>query len=334
MALAAEQSLSAQAALSVPPTTYDFALRGSDTLRMDVFVNKDIPVKGPRPVFLYMFGGGWEGGKRISSTIAASGLLDRFIERGYVGVSIDYRLGFKMAHEEGLIDHDCTIFKCLEKPDVYFNKEDVWGAVIRAARWGVEDLYSATAYLVEHAKDLDIDPKRIMISGGSAGAINATMGEYLLCNDDPLTELLPEGFDYAAVFAYGGGVWDGNRGETTWKREPCPMAFFHGNADPTVPFSTVVYDYGAAHGVKELAAQLRANGWSYALYEYEGEDHSMSFLPMALNVDDMFAFIRSAVTRGEKTQLDYFQRLNGKPYDGIRMLEAMEQAKGLDPKDR
>lgn len=308
--------------------TYKFAERKSGDLLMDVYIDRRVSVKGPRPVILYMFGGGWEGGKRTSSTISATGMFERFTDLGYAAVSIDYRLGFKIAREEKMFSPDRSIGQCLAQPEC-FNDDKVWAAVCRAARWGVEDLYAATRYLTDHAAELGIDPTRIIISGGSAGAINAVMGEYLLCNNDPLAKALPEGFDYAAVLAFGGGVWDNNRFPLSWGREPCPMMMFHGDADPVVPFATTVYAHGAAHGVKDIARYLRDRHWAYALYNYEWQDHTMSFLPMAIAVDDMLSFIKRAVTDGEKVQIDITQHINGEIYNGMKMLEEMEKKRGL-----
>lgn len=310
------------------PRTLQFAQRDTLPLMMDIYVDSTLQESTPRPVLIYMFGGAWMNGRRNSSVNASSELFSRFAHEGYAMVSIDYRLGYKMALKEGIVKDSTSIFDALDSLSL-FNEKSVWAAVVRAARYGVEDLYAATKYLIDNAECLNIDPSRIMVSGGSAGAINALMGEYLLCNDDPLAKVLPEGFDYAAVFPFAGGIWDDHREEITWGREPCPIMMFCGEDDRTVPMETNVYEFGASHGANQIIPTLQKMGAAYDLYIYEGYGHEVFYLPMALNVDDMFAFIHRTLVDKEKIQVAVKRHFTEPKYDILTLVEEGEKLRGV-----
>ena len=84
-----------------------------------------------RRAILFVHGGGWSTGKRQDY----EPLVQILAERGYTGLTIDYRLSPKVKHPQHLEDVQC------------------------AFRW-----------LRSQAQALDIDPDRIAVIGGSAGA--------------------------------------------------------------------------------------------------------------------------------------------------------------------
>ncbi|HEV7405841.1 MAG TPA: alpha/beta hydrolase [Chthoniobacteraceae bacterium] len=86
-----------------------------------------------RPCFLAIHGGGWVAGSPDVMYCVAS----HFTERGWVGISMQYRL----ARE----DRGTTVFDC------------------------VRDARSAVRYLRAHAAELGIDPQKIVAGGRSAG---------------------------------------------------------------------------------------------------------------------------------------------------------------------
>ena len=88
------------------------------------------PSKEPMPVIVWIHGGGFRGG---SKTSGYSRLL-RFFQRGYLGVSIDYR----------------------------FSTEAIFPAQL-------EDCKCAIRFLRAKAKDYNLDPDHIGVWGGSAG---------------------------------------------------------------------------------------------------------------------------------------------------------------------
>ena len=91
------------------------------------------PATDRRPCFLIIHGGGWTGGEpRKFYTIA-----DHYAKKGMFAISLEYRL---INAKAGV-----TVFDC------------------------VKDGRSAVRWLRAHARTLGIDPKRIAVSGGSAG---------------------------------------------------------------------------------------------------------------------------------------------------------------------
>ena len=94
---------------------------------------------------------------------------------GFRIISIDYRLGLKGAEKVGV-----------------GQARELHHAILLA----VEDLFSATAFMIDNAEQLGIDTGNIVISGSSAGAITAMQAEYELCNGTPVSEVLPEDFRY------------------------------------------------------------------------------------------------------------------------------------------
>ena len=144
---------------------------------------------------------------------------------------------------------------------------------------GVEDLYDATRYVIDHARELGADTSRIVICGSSAGAINSLTAEYLVCNSHPLaTEKLPEGFNYAAVVPFAGGIWLADTDTLIWERKPCPILAYHGTADQLVPFGKSVMGNGAfgAFGPDYFIPQLKQMEVSFLFHQYHRADHMIS----------------------------------------------------------
>ena len=148
-----------------------------DTLRMNVYYPTDDGAAS-RPLVLWVHGGGFIGGNRAEM----NALCKRWAERGYVAVTISYRLGF----------YGPLLF---DPPFAYDTAE-----VLRALYRGVQDFRSALKYLVVNASRYRIDTSRIVVGGGSAGAMIALHASYL-DDSDPrplfLGEISPvvRGFD-------------------------------------------------------------------------------------------------------------------------------------------
>lgn len=104
-----------------------------------------------RPAIIFFFGGGWKNGAYTQFVPQA----EYFASRGLVAVSADYRIESK---------HKTTPDKC------------------------VEDAKSAMRWLRAHAKELGIDPVKIIASGGSAGghlaAATALLDDFNAADDD------------------------------------------------------------------------------------------------------------------------------------------------------
>jgi acetyl esterase/lipase len=90
-----------------------------------------------RPAMIWIHGGGWTGGDKRDAR--AREVCETFSNAGYVTISIDYKLG-----------------------------EGAWPQ-------NLLDCKNAVRYLRAHAAELQVDPNRIGVAGGSAGAHLALM---------------------------------------------------------------------------------------------------------------------------------------------------------------
>jgi acetyl esterase/lipase len=186
--------------------------------------------KGTTPVVINIHGGGWNHGVKESQT----------------GFNTLFKAGFAVANIEYRLTGQAT------------------------APAAVEDSRCALIYLVQHAKELNIDVNRIVIMGGSAGGHLALMAG-LLGNDHRFDANCPgtENIKVAAIIDKYGitDVWDWGYGSnitsksaTNWlgahakdqefaksvspmtyvnKNSP-PTFIVHGDADPTVPYQQSV----------------------------------------------------------------------------------------------
>lgn len=184
----------------------------------------------PTPVIFNIHGGGWNHGTKESQNGFAN-----FFKMGFAVVNIEYRLTAQ--------------------------------ATAPAA---IEDVRAAILYVVQHAKELNIDPNKLVVMGGSAGGHLALMAG-LLQNDDKFDGAYKNihGYTVAAIIDKYGitDVWDWAYGKNitsksavNWlgtyakdevfaksvspiyyvKKSSPPIFIVHGDADPTVPYQQSV----------------------------------------------------------------------------------------------
>jgi acetyl esterase/lipase len=205
------------------------------TLRLDLYQPAGDTV-ARRPAVVYVHGGGFTAGsKAAGATFATS-----FARRGYVAVSIDYRL---------LSPSGCG--GQTTPPPICET----------AAQAAQHDAQAAVRWLRRNAGTYRIDPDRIAIAGGSAGAVTSLLVGWR--PEDPGTSGNP-GFSSAvrAVASISGGV---PTNEFVGAGD-APAIFFHGTADTTVPY---------AWTASNAAAMLQA-GLAVVLQPFEGAGHGLS----------------------------------------------------------
>ncbi len=180
----------------------------------------------PTPVVFNIHGGAWKKGNK-----EAQGGFDLYFKQGFAVVNIEYRLSGQ--------------------------------ATAPAA---IEDVRAAMLYVVKHAKELNIDPYKIVVSGSSAGAHLALMAG-LLQNDNKFDGDFKKVKKYKiqAIIDRSGitDVWDWAYGKNLtspsaalWlgdkkndeafaktvspiyyvKKTSPPTYIIHGDADPVVPY--------------------------------------------------------------------------------------------------
>ena len=287
-------------------TTVDFVVRDGKSILMDIYQGPERK-EGGRPVFLYSFGGAWAMGSRVDAL--CNPLYDHLCAKGWVCVAIDYRLGSARGRDG----------KPLITPPEGYNPFQY------SIDIGVEDIYAATAWLIAHAEEYNIDPSKIVLSGSSAGAINSMNAEYYICSGHPLAkDNLPADFNYAGVVPMAGAVYLTDRADTElqWDRKPCPMCFFHGSADPTVTFDTERGPNRQGFGPKYISGQLDALDVPYMLNEYVDGDHCMALLPIRWFWNEIDSFLDRIVLGGQDLKVHAVER-SSKPRTDANWLDTV-----------
>ena len=262
--------------------TFKYAIRDGQELLLDRYIDNTANPDILRPVIIYSFGGGWEGGSREDKVTTP--FFKHFASLGYTVVAIDYRLGIKMAKEKG-----------------EFNDKNGAQKYIEAIQMGVEDLYEATAYILKQSKEWSIDNSKIVILGSSAGATNSNMAEYGICNRSPLAKkYLPEDFNYAGVISMAGAFWFLDPNTTLeLKEKPGAWMFFHGSKDQLVTYD-VNKDGFAGYGPVYVHKQLDEMHSPYWFYDFPGGDHIIAVTPMIDNWLEIEIFLTKFIKEEHK----------------------------------
>lgn len=268
--------------------TYDYAVKDGDTLRLDIYYNPDIDYPGPRPVIIFSFGGGWEAGARADGAGSFTPFLNTMTRYGYIGVGIDYRLGYLDSRKTGKVD-DVSICDHLVSRKIDRN---IFDNVCNAITMAVEDIFDATNFVVNNARRWNADPQCVIISGISAGGVNSLTAENMLANGDPTAvDRLPAGFRYAGVISGCGAIWHDCDRPVEWLSSPCPVMFIHGDSDTIVPYDRLAdetLNY-SIDGSRRLSEYFRDNGLPYMLVTGRGGYHPYG--------GDAFAFDHDLINR-------------------------------------
>jgi acetyl esterase/lipase len=182
----------------------------------------------PAPIVLHIHGGGWNHGAKESQSGFSS-----YFKAGFAVANVEYRL-----------------------------------VQVAPAPAAIEDIRCAINYIKTHAKELNVNPDKIVISGGSAGAHLALMGG-LLENDRRfdtncksntnmrvaaiISNFAPSDFQSLLVSTLTSSLtkWLANNVNneefvasvspiTHIKKSSPPVFIVHGNADPIVPYGQSV----------------------------------------------------------------------------------------------
>lgn len=239
-----------------PDGTYMFVQRDTCDLFLDVYN----PAEGSettfagkaKPTVLFMFGGGFIRGTRDDEDYL--GWFKKMTENGYRVISIDYRLGLKGSNKVGVAQ-----VNVLDK----------------AIHMAVEDLFSATNFIIDNADQLGVDPSEIVISGSSAGAISVMQAEYEICNRTVWASVLPEGFNYAGVMSFSGAILS-RKGKVKYAEEPCPTLILHGTADELVPYKQIAFFNLGFFGGGKLVERFEKFGLNYNMYHFIDYGHEIA----------------------------------------------------------
>lgn len=264
--------------------TFAFVERDS-TLYLDVWR----PAQ-PRPdsaCVIALFGGGFVAGERDNKL--QTNIAKELTDRGFVVVSPDYRLGLKDSH---LVSQYSTLLRM----------NDLFQVVIDMA---TDDAAAACSYVVAHAKELGVNPQRIVLTGCSAGAISVLQLDYCRANSLPQASPLPQGWQPAAVVPYSGAVMC--KGKPRWKTAPAPTMLMHGTKDKIVAYKKFppILSH-ALYGANTVFNTFKKAGHPVWIVRYEGIGHEVaSFLPGSV---DLFCGFVEQVFSGRVTTMDATMR--------------------------
>ena len=275
--------------LVLPKTTYLFAHRDTCDLFLDVYP----PAEGAqttfegkaKPTVLFVFGGGFISGRRDDPTL--NPWFKLLTENGYGVVSVDYRLGLKG------VDMRFDLFHLIESAK--YTK--------RAVDIGVEDVFSAIAYLKEHRAETGVDPDNLVISGSSAGAMITLSCIWETCTPTVRTAALPEGFRFRGAMSFAGAVMS-DSGLPAYTVAPPPQLLFHGIEDRIVNYDKMGFGRWGMYGSKSLVEKVFApQGFAYSIYRYVGHTHDMAsnFVP---TWELQKQFLEQSVIREQAVVLD------------------------------
>ena len=266
-----------------PDGTYMFVQRDTCELFMDVYNPKrgsQTTFQGKKkPTILFMFGGGFIRGTRDNKDYHS--WFSQMTANGYRVISIDYRLGLKGSKKVGVAQ-----VNVLDK----------------AIHMVVEDLFSATNFIIENAEQLGVDPANIVISGSSAGAISAMQAEYELANRTSWAQVLPKGFRYAGVMSFAGAILS-REGKVDYATAPCPTLMLHGTADKVVPYKQIKLFKLGFFGGGKLIERFQKFGYNYNMYHYLDNGHEVAGA-MDRTVDLQTAFLENNVMLGQKRTIE------------------------------
>lgn len=282
-AMACAESVTCRAQeLLKPDETFLYAERDSVKLYMDVYYPADgsemVTADGSnKPTILFVFGGAFKAGKRDGATQRQWFRL--LTDEGFTVVAIDYRLWLKNFEGMGTIN-------------------DVYDAVQVA----VEDLFSATKYIIDNAEEVDIDPSSLVLAGSSAGAITVLQAEWELCNRMGSSVMLPKDFHYAGVMSFAGAIYS-RQGAVRYHSEPAPHLFFHGTNDRIVTYKQIRVFNLAFQGSKILARIFKGNGYDYCIYRYQGNSHEIAAC-MYKTFPEQLAWLETNIIGKDKRTID------------------------------
>lgn len=262
---------------AVQKQTVRYAEKDGTDLMLDHYISDS--AAGQRGCVIFVFGGGFAAGARNSKWYVS--FFEWLCDEGYDVFSIDYRLGLSKKYND------------------YGWKKGAFGLMqryVKAIDWAIDDLFSATSYILSRADEWNIDKTRILACGSSAGAITCLTAEYRMCSGTAQENVLPKDFNYAGIISMAGAI-QSMKGHPKWKSEPCPLMMFHGNADRNVPYKHMGFFGKGMWGSKYIARQMQKNDWNYYFYDARYRDHALASEPMTRNREQIREFLYNSVER-------------------------------------
>ncbi|WP_339662498.1 carboxylesterase family protein [uncultured Polaribacter sp.] len=250
-------------------------------LKFDFY--KPRKAEGELPLLIYVHGGGFSGGKRNSKNVVR--FAKQMAGRGYAVASVSYRLTMQN------IGFGCAT-----------NSTDKINAFNDAS----EDISLAVKFIIDHKEKYNIDARKIILIGTSAGAEAILNLAYVYNN-----KILPSDFKFAGIISMAGAV---TTIENITHQNAIPTQLFHGINDKIVPYNVASHHYCSKksegylvlYGSKAIADKLKNIGKSYYLYSVKKGDHSWSIRPIIYSKPEIIDFLYYDVLKQSKRQIETF----------------------------
>lgn len=206
---------------------------GNETLLLDIYTPPQTDTETKRPVIIWIHGGSFVIGDKTSY----EGLCIDYAKRGYVAITINYRLA----------DHEVT------------KTDPEAPAIIQMAK---ADALAAVRWARANAATYGINANAIVVAGHSAGAVTALYAAYdtedVGASGNPGVSSLVK----AAVSVAGAIMPD--RQNTIGPSDP-PSILLHGELDTTVPYAYA----------QDVDKKLTAVNVAHEFYHYPTVKHNM-----------------------------------------------------------
>lgn len=237
------------------------------SLEMDIYIPKNDTVE-KRPLIMFIHGGAFYIGDK--ATLPYRTLCNHFASMGYVCVSINYRMGFRVNSK----------------------------AILRTAYQATQDAHAAMRYLLSKREVYRIDPDYLFVGGASAGSITALNLAYMRNENRPaasyssmflddLGDIETSGNEYTNSFKIRAiaNMWGSIFDLKILENSNASIISFHGDEDVVLPyrygypfralgeFQKVFFDkmYGS-YFINQRANEL---GIRSELHTFHGEGHTL-----------------------------------------------------------
>jgi dienelactone hydrolase len=206
------------------------------SLKLDLYQPSGDTV-AQRPAVVYVHGGGFCCGDKSGGAQFAN----YFVQRGYVAVSINYRL----LASQGCGGQPNPSQECID-----------------AALAAQHDAQAAVRWLRANASTYRIDPNRIAIAGASAGAVTSLLVDWR--KEDLGTSGNPR---YSSAVRAAVSISGGAPTNDYITADDGPAIFFHGTQDRTVPYSWAVQNAAAMYNLHILVVFEAFEGAGHGLVQ-------------------------------------------------------------------
>ncbi len=246
--------------------THEFAAIDDEKLEFDYY--RAVEAKGDLPLVICVHGGGFVTGERDSKGLIY--FSKRLAARGYAVASVSYRLTMKD------VGFGCDI-----------KAEDKKKAIEDAS----SDVMRAVEHILYHDSTFEIDKRKVILLGSSAGAETVLNLAYMTDYSNVLKD-----FQFAGIVSMAGALIDINAINAENK---IPTQLFHGTGDPTVPYNVAPHHYCPGndpgylmlYGGSAIAERLKGLGEAYYLYSITGGSHDWAGKPFNFCFNEIIDFL-------------------------------------------